>query len=288
MADRKQNLGRSRELDFSALEQEEKSSWGNVPTDVGANHTRVAPLDVDDDATRDVPLRRSPTRGPVPASAFRPPPPLAEPEPEPEPEPEEPELRTMFSSRAVLIADQLRDKFSRRFFGRPPYRVLRIDEPEGPSTAGGLLARQAISLVSRQGSAPSVVCGWVDTSKSEAQLRGYESVVRRYESHHGTQLDLSPEHYERFLDDVVETLSSGGIKVRVLVLDEPAAPGQGQASAPRGASARRARGGARGPLLLVVGFALGLLAGRWVPWDQVDAALSQARSSVSAQVGSRP
>ncbi len=287
MADRNKNLGRSRELDFSALEQEEEPSWRNVPTDVGANHTRVAPLDVDDDATRDVPLRRSLTRGPapVPASAFRPPPPIRE----PEPEPEEPELRTMFSSRAVLIADQLRDKFSRRFFGRPPYRVLRIDAPEGPSTAGGLLARQAISLVSRQGAAPSVVCGWVDTSKSEAQLRGYDSVVRRYESHHGTELDLSAEHYERFLDDVVETLSSGGIKVRVLVLDEPvAAPGQGQASAPKGASARRARGGARGPLLLVVGFALGLLAGRWVPWDRVDAILSQARSSVSAQVGSRP
>jgi hypothetical protein len=102
-------------------------------------------------------------------------------------------------------------------------------------------------------------------------------------------LDLSPEHYERFLDDMVETLSSGGIKVRVLVLDEPVAgAGQGQASAPRGSPARRAQGGARGPLLLVVGFALGLLAGRWVPWDRVDAALFQARSSMSAQVGSRP
>jgi len=194
----------------------------------------------------------------------------------------------MFSSRAVLIADQLRDKFSRRFFGRPPYRVLRIDAPEGPSTAGGLLARQAISLVSRQGSAPSVVCGWVDTSKSEAQLRGYESVVRRYESHHGTELDLSPEHYERFLDDMVEALSSGGIKVRVLVLEEQgAAPGQAQVSASRGASAR-ARGGGKGPLLLVLGFALGLLAGRWVPWDKVDVALGRGRSPVSAQVGAKP
>jgi hypothetical protein len=283
MADRKKNLGRARELDFSALEEDE-SAWGNIPTDVGANQTRVAPLEVEDDATRDVPLRRSLTRAPAPApvQAYRAPPPI----PEPEPQSDVPELRTAFSSRAVLIADLLRDKFSRRFFGRPPYRVLRVDEPEGPSTAGGLLARQAISLVSRQGAAPSVVCGWVDTSKSEAQLRGYESVARRYESHHGTELDLSPEHYERFLDDMVETLSSGGIKVRVLVLDEPVA-GQGQASAPRGSPARRARAGARGPLLLVVGFALGLLAGRWVPWDRVDTILSQARSSVSAQVGSR-
>ncbi|HLM47008.1 MAG TPA: hypothetical protein VK458_24265, partial [Myxococcaceae bacterium] len=184
--------------------------------------------------------------------------------------------------------DQLRDKFSRRFFGRSPYRVLRIDEPEGPSTAGGLLARQPISLVSKQGAAPSLVCGWVDTAKSEAQLRGYESVAKRYESHHGTPLDLSPEHYERFLDDMVEALSSGGIKVRVLVLEEQgAAPGQAQGSASRGTSAR-ARGGGKGPLLLVLGFTLGLLAGRWVPWDKVDAALARARSSVSAQVGAKP
>jgi hypothetical protein len=285
MADRKQNLGRARELDFSALEQqEEEADWGSIPTNVHADRTRLAPLEVDDDATRDLPPRRSPTRAPAPAPTRAPPPvPL-----EPEPEPEVPELRTAFSSRAVLIADLLRDKFSRRFFGRPPYRVLRVDEPEGPSTAGGLLARQAISLVSRQGAAPSVVCGWVDTSKSEAQLRGYESVARRYESHHGTPLDLSPEHYERFLDDMVETLSSGGIKVRVLVLDEQVvAPGQAQVSAPRGTPAR-ARGGGRGMLLLVVGLVLGLLAGRWVPWDRVDEAVGRARSAVSAQVGARP
>ena len=286
-ADRKKNLGRPRELDFSAMEQEE-SSWGSLPTNAKSNETRVAPLDVDDDATRDLPLRRSPTRAPAPAVPLRAPAPLRAPPPMPEPEPEEEPLRTMFSSRAVLIADQLRDKFSRRFFGRPPYRVLRIDEPEGPSTAGGLLARQPISLVSKQGAAPSLVCGWVDTAKSEAQLRGYESVAKRYESHHGTPLDLSPEHYERFLDDMVEALSSGGIKVRVLVLEEQgAAPGQAQGSASRGTSAR-ARGGGKGPLLLVLGFALGLLAGRWVPWDKVDAALARARSPVSAQVGAKP
>jgi hypothetical protein len=262
MADRKKNLGRERMLDFSALQEDEErdSSW-DIPTDVRANQTRVAPIQ--DDATR--PL-------------LQPPPPEEE---------EVPELRTAFSSRAVLIADLLRDKFSRRFFGRSPYRVLRVDAPEGPSTAGGLLARQSISLVARQGAAPSVVCGWVDTSKSEAQLRGYESVARRYESHHGTPLDLSPEHYERFLDEVVETLSSGGIKVRVLVLDEQVAgPGQAQGTAPRGAPARARRGG-WGKGLLVVGFALGLVAGRWVPWDRVDATVARAWSTMSAQVGAK-
>jgi hypothetical protein len=255
MADRKKNLGRARKLDFSSLEEDESEpSWAAPATE----QTRLAPLD--DDPTGELGRPRT-----------------EEPEP----------LLTAFSSRAFLIADLLRDKFSRRFFGRAPYRVLRVDEPEGPSTAGGRLARQTISLVAREGSAPSVICGWVDTAKGEAQLRSYESAARRYESHHGTELDLSPEHYARFLEDLVNALISGGIKVRVLVLDEQlAAPEQAQASAPRGPAAR-ARGRGRGGRLLVLGVLLGLFAGRWVPWDRLDAALAQAWSRMSAQVGGK-
>jgi hypothetical protein len=254
MADRQKNLGRERVLDFSSLEEDE-SAWGAPLT----NETRLAPLD--DDATGQLATPRTEEAEP---------------------------LLTAFSSRAFLIADLLRDKFSRRFFGRAPYRVLRVDEPEGPSTAGGLLARQPISLVAREGSAPSVVCGWVDTAKEEAQLRSYESVARRYTSHHGVELDLSPEHYERFLEDLVDTLISGGIKVRVLVLDEQlAAPAHAQASAPRGPAAR-AQGRGRGGRLLVLGIVLGLLAGRWVPWARLDAALSEGWAMMSAQVGGKP
>ncbi|HEX8439666.1 hypothetical protein [Archangium sp.] len=255
MADRQKNLGRARVLDFSSLEEDEaESSWGAPLTD----QTRLAPLD--DDPTGELMKPRTEEAEP---------------------------LLTAFSSRAFLIADLLRDKFSRRFFGRSPYRVLRVDEPEGPSTAGGRLARQPISLVAREGSAPSIICGWVDTSKGEAQLRSYASVARRYESHHGVELDLSPDHYERFLEDLVDALISGGIKVRVLVLDEQlAAPEQAQASAPRGLAAR-ARGRERGGRLLVLGIVLGLLAGRWVPWERLDAALTQVWSTVSAQVAGR-
>lgn len=257
MADQKKNLGRRLELDFSALEGEATSPpWSVPPLDLGGE-TRAAPLD--DNTTRQ----------------------LVAPPPD-----EEVPLRTAFSTRAVLIADLLRDTFSRRFFGRSPYRVLRVDEPEGPSTAGGRLARQSISLVAREGSAPSVVCGWVDASKEEAQLRGYESVARRYEAHHGMELDLSPEHYERFLEDLVQTLMSGGIKVRVLVLDEEAlALVRG---AQPGSPSPRARGrGKWGSRMLVLTFVLGLLAGRWVPWAPVDAALSRIADSVRALVSGR-
>jgi hypothetical protein len=262
----KKNLGRERMLDFSTLEEPQDSSW-NYPDLELTGPTRTAPPSLDEDSTGNL-------VAPI----------------------EEQELRTAFSTRAVMIADLLRDTFSRRFFGRSPYRILRVDEPEGPSTAGGLLARQSISLVARDGSLPSVVCGWVDTAKEEAQLRGYESVALRYASHQGLQFELSPEHYERFLGDLEATLISGGIKVRVLVLDEEGAALKQARTTERGGPAPRAKGrGEWGSRLLVLTFVLGLVAGRLVPWGGVDSAMvtlvrgaTAAWAKVSAQVGTRP
>ncbi len=185
--------------------------------------------------------------------------PVVEPEAEPEPEPPEGEYRTMFATHAALFAERLKDRFAKKIYGRTPHRVLRIDEPEGPSTAGGKLARQSISLIPRRGTAPTIVCGWVDVAKKESQLRGHESVAKRYEAHHGTQIDIAEEDYERCIDDLMEALTAGGIKVRVLVPEESAAP---RASSPP------PEAGALGFPLWMVGalgataFLLGLMVGR--------------------------
>ncbi len=174
-------------------------------------------------------------------------------------------IRTEYSSQAALIAELVRDKFDGRNFGRAPFRLLRIDEPEGPSTAGGRLARQSVSLVSRKGSVPTIVCGWVDTSCQEAHLRSFESVARRYEARHGTAVDVSPQEYEYLLDELVRSLLAGGMKVRVLVPDETLeseAPEQARAEQPA------PRSGFGGWALLLT-FLLGMLAGRWVPWERL-------------------
>jgi len=169
--------------------------------------------------------------------------------------------RTMFASHAALLADRLRDKLSKKIYGRAPHRVLRIDEPEGPSTAGGRQARQSISLIPRRGTGPSILCGWVDVSRKEAQLRSHESVARRFELHHGTRMDLPAEDYERFLEDVEEALLTVGLKVRVLVPEEPA-PGprvqSKEQQAPQGAGVAGWLVG----VLVAAAFGLGLLAGR--------------------------
>lgn len=174
------------------------------------------------------------------------------------PEEEGSPLRTMFANHSALLAEELRVGLAKKVYGRGPHRVLRIDEPEGPSTAGGKLARQSISLVPRKGSGPSLVCGWVDVSKREAQLRNFDAVARRYEAHHGEPLELRADEYERFLTDVEEVLTRAVIKVRVMVPEE--APGA-RVVAP--AVARRK--GVPGFWVLVIAalaFGLGVLVGR--------------------------
>ncbi|NMO15377.1 hypothetical protein HPC49_13345 [Pyxidicoccus fallax] len=175
-------------------------------------------------------------------------------------EDEPPALRTMFANHSALLAEQLRGAMSSKMYGRGPHRVLRIDEPEGPSTAGGKLARQAISLVPRKGSGPSLMCGWVDVSKREAQLRNFEAVAKRYESHHGEPLEMQAEEYERFLRDVEEVLTQAVIKVRIIVPEE----GAGAVRVAPVAGKTRRKGV---PVLLtvalaVVAFLLGVFVGR--------------------------
>lgn len=170
---------------------------------------------------------------------------------------EAPALRTMFANHSALLAEQLRDALSTKMYGRGPHRVLRIDEPEGPSTAGGKLARQAISLVPRKGAGTSLTCGWVDVSKREAQLRNFEAVAKRYALHHGEPLEMQAEEYERFLTDVEAVLTQAVIKVRVIVPEE--------AGAVRVASPSASAKGVPpvwAGLLAVLAFVLGLLAGR--------------------------
>jgi hypothetical protein len=208
--------------------------------------------------------------------------PSAQPPPPLDPPPEAGEIRTAFSNKAAMVADLVKATFARRSYGTAPYR-LRIDEPDGPSTAGGLHARQPISLVSRLESAPAVVMGWVDVSKKESQLRNYAVVARRHQGRYNIPLDINEEEYERFLNELVETLFYGGIKILLLVPDEPE-PAQAQGSQAQVQAAQQQRGGRSflGTLLLLsLTLALGIGVGamnseRFVPLiEQLKALLPQ-------------
>lgn len=188
------------------------------------------------------------------------------------PQGEEP-LRTTFSNKAAMVADLVKSTFARRSYGTAPYR-LRIDEPDGPSTAGGLHARQPISLVSNLESVPAIVCGWVDVAKKESQLRSYGVVVRRHKSRYTHEIDVTEEEYDRFLNELVETLFYGGIKIVVQVPDDPE-PTQAQGTQAQGVQTqpKRSGGSCLGTLFLLtltfaVGIGVGMNAERLAPLIQ--------------------
>jgi hypothetical protein len=171
------------------------------------------------------------------------------------------DLLTTFSNQAVMIADLLRERFARKIYGSAFYQ-LHIDDPSGPSTAGGLLARQPLSLLPQIDLAPAIVCGWVDVSRRDAQLRSYEIVVRRHQSRQGRALPISAEIYERFLDELMNTLFEGGIRVMLVVPDEQEAP-----PAPLPVPARRhpLRSFLGAVFFIALGFGLGWNSERLVP-----------------------
>jgi hypothetical protein len=170
--------------------------------------------------------------------------------------------RTTFSNQAAVFADALRARFANKLYGRNPRRIFRVDEHEGPSTAGGLLARQSISLVARKGTAHSIVCGWMDVSRREAVLRSYRSVAMRHFHRHGVEIDLTQKEYDRFLDELVDFLMSGQLRVQILVPEEvEAAPASSTVATP----APRRSGSPFGTLFLVMlVFSLGMLAERFL------------------------
>jgi hypothetical protein len=186
-------------------------------------------------------------------------------------------MRTEFAQQGVLMADLLRETFAHRRYGPARYR-LRIEEPAGPSTGGGVQARQSLTLVSRREPVPAIVCGWVNVSQREAQVRSYGVVARRYESRHGYPPKITEEEYERFIDKMMDTLFDGGFQIIHLVSDEDTGAAMQGVRWLR----RATRPSLRVALLVVTAFALGLNAERLAPGlMQAPAWLSQAGTWLS-------
>ena len=140
--------------------------------------------------------------------------------------------RTFHANQAVQISDLVALKFSEHRFGTSTPRVLRVTEPDGPSTDGGLKARQSIILVPEgaETSAGAVLCGFIDVSRRTAELRPYVTVSQQHQSRFGAPLDLSKLEYERAIHELHEFLRSQAIDSRVQL-----APGNRRSQPPSAA-----------------------------------------------------
>jgi translation initiation factor IF-2 len=123
--------------------------------------------------------------------------------------------RTYHANQAIQVSDLISVKFADRRFGTSTPRIVRVSEPDGPSTDGGRKARQPILLVPEQGEGNTVVCGFLDVTKRSAELRAYLVLSQQYQQRFGVPLDLSKGEYDRLLTEMQEFLKAQGIEVRL-------------------------------------------------------------------------
>ncbi len=166
--------------------------------------------------------------------------------------------RTYHASQAVHMSDLLNLRFAKERFGTDRPRFLRVREPDGPSTAGGRRARQAITLIDLQDEAKStIVCGFIDTVAKKAELRGFAVVKQAYEQRFGDLIDITRGEYSRMMSMLQDFMAGQGIETR-LVNEPPPRSATVRPTLPRAAPAPEVSSPAWAWLLL--GFVFGFIA----------------------------
>lgn len=167
--------------------------------------------------------------------------------------------RTEYAQRAYEFADVFEMKFGHLIYGVERARRLKLQEPDGPSTAGGRRARQPIVLVPDRGDG-NLVVGWVDVPRHQAELRSFELLSEQFLARFSIPIDLDKEAYDRLRRDLDGFLRIQNVELRVTPPAPPTDARGGQRSAPRPASMIEA-GAIPSALALVVVLVAGIAAG---------------------------
>lgn len=124
--------------------------------------------------------------------------------------------RTHHADQAAQLSDLIGLKFANARFGTTIKRLLKVSEPDGPSTDGGRKARQSIVLAPEdEGASGAVVCGWLDVAKRTAELKSYAVLAQTYRERYGVDLDLSRGEHHRMQQALIEFLRGLVIDVRM-------------------------------------------------------------------------
>lgn len=167
--------------------------------------------------------------------------------------------RTFHATQAAALAELLLLKFANERYGTTLPRVLKVLEPDGPSTDGGRKARQPLVLAPEKGPENrSVMCGWIDGAKRTGELRSYTVISQQFQARHGEALDLSRGEYDRFLQIAQEFLRAQGIEIHFSNAPVPRASTVPPGSLPPPAARVPAAAGLT-PLLVGLSFVLGFV-----------------------------
>lgn len=125
-------------------------------------------------------------------------------------------FRTYHANQALELSELVNMRFARIRYGTTDPRLVRMREPDGPSTDAGRKARQPLVLQRSPNDDSGLVFGFVDLFKRTADIRGYPLLRQQHEQRYGTPLGLSSVEYGRLVDDLRGFLSSHAIDVRLV------------------------------------------------------------------------
>jgi hypothetical protein len=126
-------------------------------------------------------------------------------------------LRTALAAEGVNLSALFFVVFENLLIEGNPPRRPRMMAPAGPSTAGGRLARQHLTLEPEEGHpGAAVVCGWADPARRMAELRTFRALDQAHYERFGQHLEMDAPSYARFLNEVKAFLIEQSFGVSLL------------------------------------------------------------------------
>ncbi|MBL8940314.1 MAG: hypothetical protein JNM69_37555 [Archangium sp.] len=155
---------------------------------------------------------------------------------------------TTVARSLVAVSASLSKSFSNRPVGAGQ-RLLHIKEPLGPSSEGGKLSRQVVTL---SNASSSIGIGWLDVVNGQCGLKEYPMLRLANELRGAGALDFTADDYAAFTALLTAELSGLGVKLTVDVVDTSEL--RTEKTAVPGGAKRRVD-----PVLLVLGGVVALL-----------------------------
>lgn len=107
-------------------------------------------------------------------------------------------LRTRFAIQALDFSEAFNAGLGAQSLAPGSYKP-ELTAPEGPSTGGGVQARQVIRLVSSKPGAPTLVVGSANQHGGVAELRSFDYVDAVHRERFGNPVELDRRDYDQFL-----------------------------------------------------------------------------------------
>jgi hypothetical protein len=124
--------------------------------------------------------------------------------------------RTEVASAGVLLSDSFQVTFEGFTIPGDVPRRPELAPPPGPSTMGGVQARQSLTLKPVRGNGRTFTVGWANVSDRRAQLRTHKCLHELHVQHFGKEpFTLDEAYFQIFFDRARAFLSDKGLLVEV-------------------------------------------------------------------------